>query len=182
MSKFLDELDKLADVLTDEDRLRASADKGYKHARNEVIGKTGQTHISLHWWHWLGSWSDRNSASKSSAIHNEAILSVCLTAVITGRHDNPIEKTHDRLIAEINASHRFGSFASERADNFVKWYVPSHDYRDGLTDVDSFHRHIDGHDYMWAVSELIDRAKEVIFILVLSSEFSMISQMLSSFP
>jgi hypothetical protein len=51
MSKFLDELDKLADVLTDEDRLRALADKGYKHARNEVIGKTGQTHISLHWWH-----------------------------------------------------------------------------------------------------------------------------------
>ena len=27
-------------------------------------------------------------------------------------------------------------------------------------------RHVDGHDYMWAVSEMIDRAQEVIFILV----------------
>lgn len=27
-------------------------------------------------------------------------------------------------------------------------------------------RHVDGHDYMWAISEMIDRAKEVIFILV----------------
>jgi len=27
-------------------------------------------------------------------------------------------------------------------------------------------RHVDGHDYMWAVSEMIDRAKEAIFILV----------------
>jgi phosphatidylserine/phosphatidylglycerophosphate/cardiolipin synthase-like enzyme len=27
-------------------------------------------------------------------------------------------------------------------------------------------RHIDGHDYMWAVSEMIDHAKEAIFIQV----------------
>jgi phosphatidylserine/phosphatidylglycerophosphate/cardiolipin synthase-like enzyme len=27
-------------------------------------------------------------------------------------------------------------------------------------------RHIDGNDYMWAVSEMIDSAKEFIFILV----------------
>lgn len=27
-------------------------------------------------------------------------------------------------------------------------------------------RHIDGHDYMWAVSELLDKAQEAIFILV----------------
>ena len=27
-------------------------------------------------------------------------------------------------------------------------------------------RHIDGHDYMWAVSEMLDRAREAIFILV----------------
>jgi phosphatidylserine/phosphatidylglycerophosphate/cardiolipin synthase-like enzyme len=26
-------------------------------------------------------------------------------------------------------------------------------------------RHVDGHDYMWAVSELIDRAQQAIFIL-----------------
>ena len=27
-------------------------------------------------------------------------------------------------------------------------------------------RHVDGHDYMWAVSEMIDGAEEAIFILV----------------
>lgn len=27
-------------------------------------------------------------------------------------------------------------------------------------------RHIDGHDYMWAISEMLDQAKEAIFILV----------------
>jgi hypothetical protein len=27
-------------------------------------------------------------------------------------------------------------------------------------------RHVDGHDYMWALSELLDGAKEAIFILV----------------
>jgi hypothetical protein len=31
-----------------------------------------------------------------------------------------------------------------------------------------YERHVDGHDYMWAVSEMIDRAKEFIFILVIS--------------
>jgi phosphatidylserine/phosphatidylglycerophosphate/cardiolipin synthase-like enzyme len=29
-------------------------------------------------------------------------------------------------------------------------------------------RHIDGHDYMWALSEMLDSAKEFIFILVCS--------------
>ena len=29
-------------------------------------------------------------------------------------------------------------------------------------------RHIDGHDYMWAISEMIDSAKEFIFIMVWS--------------
>jgi hypothetical protein len=27
-------------------------------------------------------------------------------------------------------------------------------------------RHIDGHDYMWALSEMLDSAKEAIFIQV----------------
>lgn len=48
--------------------------------------------------------------------------------------------------AEINAAHRFDSFAEERTDNVVKW-------------------HVDGHDYMWAVSEMLDNAKQCIFIL-----------------
>nr|GAT61270.1 phospholipase D [Mycena chlorophos] len=62
------------------------------------------------------------------------------------RHDDPEEKRRDEIRAEINASHRFDSFADERSQNAVKW-------------------HIDGHDYMWAVSEFIDSAKECIFIL-----------------
>ena len=41
----------------------------------------------------------------------------------SGRHDDPIEKAQDQLRAEINASHRFNSFAAERTDCFVKWCV-----------------------------------------------------------
>ncbi|KAF5392458.1 hypothetical protein D9757_002249 [Collybiopsis confluens] len=62
------------------------------------------------------------------------------------RHDDPEEKAADALRAEINSSHRFDSFAEERANNVVKW-------------------HVDGHDYMWAVSEILESAKECIFIL-----------------
>ncbi|TBU21722.1 phospholipase D/nuclease [Dichomitus squalens] len=62
------------------------------------------------------------------------------------RHDDPEEKRADMVRAEIMSGHRFHSFANQRSQNFVKW-------------------HIDGHDYMWAVSELLDRAKEAIFIL-----------------
>ncbi|KAF9448692.1 phospholipase D/nuclease [Macrolepiota fuliginosa MF-IS2] len=62
------------------------------------------------------------------------------------RHDEPEEQEQDRVRAEIRASHRFDSFAGQRSDNVVKW-------------------HVDGHDYMWALSEMLDSAKEVIFIL-----------------
>ncbi|GLB42616.1 putative phospholipase d [Lyophyllum shimeji] len=62
------------------------------------------------------------------------------------RHDEPEEIAQDQVRAEINASHRFESFAGERWGNNVKW-------------------HIDGHDYMWALSEMLDNAKEAIFIL-----------------
>ncbi|KAI1793724.1 phospholipase D/nuclease [Ganoderma leucocontextum] len=62
------------------------------------------------------------------------------------RHDDPEEKRADMIRAEIMSDHRFHSFANQRSHNFVKW-------------------HIDGHDYMWAVSELLERAKESIFIL-----------------
>ncbi|KAJ7691682.1 hypothetical protein B0H16DRAFT_1486662 [Mycena metata] len=64
------------------------------------------------------------------------------------RHDDPEEKRLDEIRAEINAGHRFDNFAAERSENFVKW-------------------HIDGHDYMWALSEMIDNAREVIFIQTL---------------
>ncbi|KAF5368099.1 hypothetical protein D9758_004381 [Tetrapyrgos nigripes] len=62
------------------------------------------------------------------------------------RHDDPEEQKADAIRAEINASHRFQSFAEERTNNFVKW-------------------HVDGHDYMWALSEMLENAKECIFIL-----------------
>jgi len=63
------------------------------------------------------------------------------------RHETPQAKLHDQIRAEINNSHRFGSFAGERAQNFVKW-------------------HIDGHDYFYALSEMLESARECIFILV----------------
>ncbi|KAI9060697.1 phospholipase D/nuclease [Trametes sanguinea] len=62
------------------------------------------------------------------------------------RHDDPEEKRADMIRSEIMAGHRFHSFADQRSQNFVKW-------------------HIDGHDYMWAVSELLESAREAIFIL-----------------
>ncbi|TFL05257.1 phospholipase D/nuclease [Pterulicium gracile] len=62
------------------------------------------------------------------------------------RHDEPHEIEQDRVREEIRQGHRFKSFAVERPNNFVKW-------------------HVDGHDYMWAISEMLDRAKEAIFIL-----------------
>ncbi|KAG2106164.1 uncharacterized protein F5147DRAFT_701272 [Suillus discolor] len=62
------------------------------------------------------------------------------------RHDKPEEKLDDEIRAQINASHRFDSFADQRLDNSIKW-------------------HIDGHDYMYALSEILDSAKECIFIL-----------------
>ncbi|EJC99464.1 phospholipase D [Fomitiporia mediterranea MF3/22] len=62
------------------------------------------------------------------------------------RHDDEEEKIQDQVRAEICASHRFNSFAGERSQNFVKW-------------------HVDGHDYMYALSEILDSAKECIFIL-----------------
>ncbi|KZT40944.1 phospholipase D/nuclease [Sistotremastrum suecicum HHB10207 ss-3] len=62
------------------------------------------------------------------------------------RHDSPEEKEHDLIRKEINAGHRYDSFAGIRENNFVKW-------------------HIDGHDYMYAVSEILDSAQQCIFIL-----------------
>ncbi|PFH53623.1 hypothetical protein AMATHDRAFT_137275 [Amanita thiersii Skay4041] len=63
-----------------------------------------------------------------------------------GRHDDPEEIEQDAVRQRINEAHRFQSFAGERSDNFVKW-------------------HVDGHDYMWALSEMLEGAKEAIFIM-----------------
>ncbi|KAI5475207.1 phospholipase D [Pseudohyphozyma bogoriensis] len=62
------------------------------------------------------------------------------------RHDEDFEKEIDRIRTEIANSHRFQSFGAERDGNDVKWYV-------------------DGHDYFYALSELLDSAKETIWIL-----------------
>lgn len=69
----------------------------------------------------------------------------------------------DHIRDEINSSHRFNSFADQRYENFVKWYFVAcfvNELKLTLT------RHVDGHDYMYAVSEMLESAKEAIFILV----------------
>ncbi|GAA93975.1 uncharacterized protein L969DRAFT_322779 [Mixia osmundae IAM 14324] len=62
------------------------------------------------------------------------------------RHDEAHEKEADRKQAEICASHRFNSFAAQRQNNNVKWFV-------------------DGKNYFWALSEILEEAKESIMIL-----------------
>ncbi|WVF68604.1 hypothetical protein IAT40_003374 [Kwoniella sp. CBS 6097] len=62
------------------------------------------------------------------------------------RHDEAWEQEVDAKIEAIRDGHRFRSFAGERDGNVCKW-------------------HVDGHDYFWAMSEMIDEAKECIMIL-----------------
>ncbi|KIM73758.1 hypothetical protein PILCRDRAFT_99252 [Piloderma croceum F 1598] len=75
-------------------------------------------------------------------------LNSCLQGFVNPnrRHDEPEEIMDDKIREEINNSHRFNSFADRRFQNFVKW-------------------HVDGHDYMYAVSEMLQSAKHAIFIL-----------------
>ncbi|CAP85497.1 hypothetical protein E8E15_007428 [Penicillium rubens] len=61
------------------------------------------------------------------------------------RHDEEHEQETDRKRSEIADSHRFKSFAPVHDGNRVKWYV-------------------DGKDYMWAVSEALEKATETIYI------------------
>lgn len=76
--------------------------------------------------------------------HAEATLEGLLEP--NRRHDDPAAIRVDMIREKINASHRFQSFANIRSSNCVKW-------------------HIDGHDFFYAVSELLDSAREVIMIL-----------------
>lgn len=62
------------------------------------------------------------------------------------RHDEEHEKANDRLRQEVMDTHRFQSFANQRETNDVKWYI-------------------DGHDYFWALSEILEQARETIWIL-----------------
>ncbi|GAA5969449.1 hypothetical protein JCM21900_006502 [Sporobolomyces salmonicolor] len=62
------------------------------------------------------------------------------------RHDEPDEKAEDEMRAAVAASHRFNSFADVTEGNDVKFYL-------------------EGHDYFYALSEILENAKELIFIL-----------------
>ncbi|WWD04171.1 hypothetical protein V865_002237 [Kwoniella europaea PYCC6329] len=62
------------------------------------------------------------------------------------RHDEAWEQEVDAKIEAIRDQHRFRSYSTEREGNVAKFAV-------------------DGHDYFWAVSEMIDGAKECIMIL-----------------
>ena len=61
------------------------------------------------------------------------------------RHDEEHEQEADRKRAALCDSHRYSSFADVQDGNDVKWFV-------------------NGHDYFWALSEILDRARESIFI------------------
>lgn len=61
------------------------------------------------------------------------------------RHDESFEIENDRARSAIANSHRFQSFAPERDGCAVKWYLQ-------------------GHDYFWAISEMIENAKESIIM------------------
>ncbi|KAJ4422919.1 hypothetical protein N0V82_002446 [Gnomoniopsis sp. IMI 355080] len=61
------------------------------------------------------------------------------------RHDEEHEKATDEKRQKIREQHRFESFFPERDGNLIKWYV-------------------DGRDYFWAVSEALEKAKEIIYI------------------
>ncbi|KAH6683502.1 phospholipase D p1 [Plectosphaerella plurivora] len=61
------------------------------------------------------------------------------------RHDEEHEKATDDKRQKIRDGHRFDSFFPERDGNIIKWYV-------------------DGRDYMWAVSEALEKATETIYI------------------
>ena len=61
------------------------------------------------------------------------------------RHDEEHEQLTDQKRSLIAQSHRFQSFAPIREGNRIKWYV-------------------DALDYLWAVSEALDKATETIYI------------------
>ncbi|KAJ5364890.1 uncharacterized protein N7496_010603 [Penicillium cataractarum] len=61
------------------------------------------------------------------------------------RHDEAHEQATDRKRSAIAESHRYQSFAPIQEGNRVKWYV-------------------DALDYMWAVSEALEKATETIYI------------------
>jgi phospholipase D1/2 len=92
-------------------------------------------------------------ASVESTKRHMDMLAVSVETTINPnhRHDEKHEQEQDRIRQEICDSHRYQSFANIRAGNSVKWYS-------------------DGHDYFWALSEILDGAKECIYVSVYSGE------------
>lgn len=76
----------------------------------------------------------------------DVAISVYTTYNSRHRHDEKHEQELDAKLEAIRDQHRFRSFAPIREGNVVKF-------------------HIDGKDYFWAMSEVIDSAKESIFIM-----------------
>ncbi|WWD20129.1 hypothetical protein CI109_104605 [Kwoniella shandongensis] len=91
------------------------------------------------------------SKLRSRVDHLASDLSRLGTAISTTinpnhRHDEAWEQEVDAKMEAIRDGHRFRSFAGERDGNVAKW-------------------HVDGHDYFWAMSEMIDKAEHCIMIL-----------------
>lgn len=76
----------------------------------------------------------------------DVAISVYTTYNSRHRHDEEHEHALDAKLEAIRDQHRFRSFAPMRDGNVVKF-------------------HIDGKDYFWAMSEVIDNARESIFIM-----------------
>lgn len=74
------------------------------------------------------------------------------------RHDEAWEKEVDAKVEAIRDSHRFRSFSGEREGNTVKWHVDGHGVFDRGGEGKRTDRCL---DYFWALSEIIDSAKEV---------------------
>ena len=75
--------------------------------------------------------------------HNTIYRSVS----IIDRHDDPEEKARDEARAKLLESHRFKSFSQERDGNICKW-------------------HVDGHDFMWALADLMYVRRIVVVALL----------------
>lgn len=83
---------------------------------------------------------------KASAIHLKHKVGKFYNIVNPNhRHDEEHEQETDRKRSKIAEQHRFQSFAPVHENNRVKWYV-------------------DGLDYLWAVSEALEKATETIYI------------------
>lgn len=76
------------------------------------------------------------------------------------RHDEAWEKERDAKIEAIRDAHRYRSFAGPRDYNVVKHHIDGHGERYGTVSIGGG---LSRTDYFWALSEVIDSAKEVCY-------------------